>query len=154
MTEMDAQHARERLIKLGLGQEELDALRNQGFVAPEYRVRAGRRWGPCYKLRWRQEGRQRVLYLGIDERAVSEIRAALERWQRTARLHKEVEELFRQTRKSLKSLKNALTPQICVNGKRWHGYETRRPRKPSPEPEPIAKNEISSSEEVLSKSGV
>jgi hypothetical protein len=133
MTAPEAQQAREQLMQLGLGQEELEALRHQGFVAPEFRVRAGRRWGPCYKLRWRQHGRQRVLYLGIDASAVNEIRAALERWQQTARLQKEVERLFRQTRKALQSLKDALSPQISAAGKRWHGYQSRRPRKPSPE---------------------
>ena len=134
MTATEPQHAREQLMQLGLGQEELEALRHQGFVAPEFRVRAGRRWGPCYKLRWRQHGRQRVRYLGIDADAVNEIRAALEGWQQTARLQKEVEGLFRQTRKALRSLKDALSPQISAAGKRWHGYQPRRPRKPSPEP--------------------
>ena len=45
MMATEAQHAREQLMQLGLGQEELEALRHQGFVAPEFRVRAGRRWG-------------------------------------------------------------------------------------------------------------
>ena len=133
MTAQDAQHAGERLMQLGLGEEELDALRHQGFVAPEFRVRAGRRWGPCYKLRWRQHGRQRVLYLGIDEDVVSEIRAALERWQQTARLQKEIEGLFRQTRTAMRSLKDTLAPQISAAGMSWHGYQPRRPRSPPPE---------------------
>ena len=36
----DARQARERLTELGFGQEELEILRGQGFVAPEFRVRA------------------------------------------------------------------------------------------------------------------
>ena len=34
----DARQARERLTELGFGQEELEILRGQGFVAPEFRV--------------------------------------------------------------------------------------------------------------------
>ena len=149
-----AQLARERLTGLGLGLKELESLRDQGFVAPEFRVRAGRRWGPYYKLRWRQNGRQRVRYLGTDESAVGEIRKALKTWQQPVRLEKEVNSLFRQTRKALKSLKDALTPQICDDGKKWHGYESRRPRKPNLESETVESNEIASSVEFSSQAGV
>ena len=150
----DARPARERLTELGLGQEELEILRGQGFVAPEFRVRAGRRWGPCYKLRWRQNGRQRVFYLGTDENAVAEIRKALEAWQQPVRLEKEVNNLFRQTRKALKSLKDALTPQVSDDDKKWHGYTSRRPRKSNVESEAGESNEITGSVEVSSQPGV
>ena len=66
---------------------------------------------------------------GIDENTVSEIREALETWQQPARLEKEVHNLLRHTRKVLKSLKDMLTPQICEDGRKWHGYESRLPRK-------------------------
>ena len=149
----DTQHVRERLMGLGLGPDELKSLRNQGFLASEFRVRAGRRWGPYYKLRWRQNGRQRVLYLGIDENAVSEIRKVLETWQQPVRLEKEVNSLFRRTRRALKSLKDVLTPQICDDGKNWHGYESRRTRKLTLESETAKRNEITSFVEDPSLSG-
>lgn len=130
MIPQEVQHARQRLTGLGLGAEDLESLRSQGFVNPEFRYRSGRRWGPYYKLRWRQNGRQRVLYLGADEIAVSRIRKALEVWQQPVRLAKEAENLLRQTRTALKSLRDLLTPQISEDGRIWHGYGSRRPRNP------------------------
>lgn len=133
MTSVKTQHPGKALESLGLEEEAMEALQHQGFVAEEFRDRAGRRWGPYYKLRWRQDGRQRVRYLGNDTRRVHEIRVALQHWQQVTRLTREVEELFRQSRKALKSLKDALSPQVSAAGKRWHGYQTRRPCKSSSE---------------------
>jgi hypothetical protein len=52
------------LAELGLTDESVLELVNQGFLTAEYRVYCGTRLGPYFKLRWRSKGRQRVKYLG------------------------------------------------------------------------------------------
>ncbi len=80
--ETDSANAGERLLlRLGLTRNDIAALRRQGFIAAEYCVRGGRRFGPYFKLRWRCGGRQRVRYLGRDCRLAEAVAAAVKQLQ-------------------------------------------------------------------------
>jgi hypothetical protein len=63
----------------------------QGVVVAGWRAYRGRRLGPYYRLAYREDGRQRSLYLGRNGPGVERVRHALAqlqggcRWQRTYR---------------------------------------------------------------------
>ena len=104
----------------------LPAEARQGFLAQEFRQ--GR--GPYYKLRWRQGGRQRVLYLGRDPARAERVRALLEHLQRPLRLARQLARLLQETRKHLHKAKSLLESQAQTQGLHYHGYSARRTLSP------------------------
>ena len=113
-----------RLADLGLEPDDHDALQRQGFVSVEYR---GRR-GPFFKLRFRLDGRQRVVYLGQDvgvaeqvQHELAELQAHHKLEQRLARLKAEALALVRES-------KRRLQPYLHCAGLRFHGLEIRGTR--------------------------
>jgi hypothetical protein len=111
------------LSRLGLSKENYQALAQQGYVAAECCWRNGRRLGPYYKLRFRQEGRQRVRYLGRDVVQAERIAEALEALQRPRRLARELSHLMKEARSRLRRLKENLAPHL--DGMYYHGYTAR-----------------------------
>jgi hypothetical protein len=73
----DTVEVRELFTRLGLMPEEVAALARQGSVSQEVRQRSGNPTGLYYKLRWRQQGRQRVTCLGRDRSLANAVLAAL-----------------------------------------------------------------------------
>ena len=100
--------------------------REQGAVVPTWRYTAKRKLGPYYELRYRESGRQRVIYLGRSKELAEMMTEVLRRWQLT---HKQ-ELLLRQTRsqvaKALRRQKLALEQQLQLElGLSLQGYEVR-----------------------------
>ena len=61
------------------------AFSRQGVVVATWREYEGRRLGPYYRLAWREEGRQRSLYLGCSTWVVEKVRELLAGLQRELR---------------------------------------------------------------------
>ena len=112
-----------------LGPAVLAALASQGFVAAE--TRPGR--SPTCKLRWREGGRQRVIYLGSDPATADAVRAGLAALQAPRDARRELARLMARARKELALLKKSLGPAMAARGYRYHGFAARRPRPPAPD---------------------
>jgi len=66
----------------------------QGTIVATWREHEGRRLGPCYRLAWREQGRQRSLYLGCSPwiaEKVRELLAALQKESGEARVLRQLE---------------------------------------------------------------
>ena len=101
-------------------------LARQGFVAADYRVRGGRRFGTYHKLRWRENRRQRVVYLGCDPELAERVKQALETLQRARRLRSELSRLLCAARRQLRQIRRLLEPRAREAGYTLHGYRIRR----------------------------
>lgn len=96
----------------------------QGSVVATWRVRAGKRFGPYFRLAYRRHGRQRSIYLGprpVADR-LRQFLAQLQRPQRRRQLYKRLQT---QVRASLKTAKNHLAQQLAALGVTLKGYEFR-----------------------------
>jgi hypothetical protein len=103
----------------------LQALARQGFIAAEKR---GER--TYCKLRWREQGRQRVRYLGADVVRVEQVRAALARLQCDLQCQRQVRlvrRLLAQARHRLAQAKAILEPYAQALGLYYHGYRLCQP---------------------------
>jgi len=121
------------LARLRLAADEQQALAQQGFVSAEYREQNGRRYGPYFKLRWRQDGRQRVRYLGRDLSRAEQVSAALANLQRSLQLVRDASSMMAEVRKEMRKLKETLEPHLASQGMHLHGYIARRKTKPRSE---------------------
>ena len=111
------------LIALGLQPDELEALRRQGHVTRE---RRGTR--VIAKLRWRQRGQQRVIYLGSDHRQAAAIHAALNALRWPLRFKQRLKARAAQVSKILRSIKPRLAQVADQAGMHFHGRRLRRRR--------------------------
>jgi hypothetical protein len=116
------------LMGLGMSRTEVDCLQDQGFVAAEYRTYQGARLGPYYKLRWRQDGKQRVKYLGQDVEIIVEVSIALAQLQKKRILERQLARMFLEARKSLRRVKQDMTTAMAAMGEYYHGYTSRKRR--------------------------
>ena len=116
----------DELRKLGLSDRELAALARQGFVASE-RLPSG---NPCYKLRFRCDGRQRVCYLGQIPEFADYVRDQLAQHQRPAELRRQITHLPRETARAVRQLKREFAEQLAAAGLHFHGLELRCSRNP------------------------
>ena len=119
------------LAQLGLSTPDLAALAKQGFVSGEYRNRGARRCGPYYKLRWRLDGAQRVLYLGCNPVLAEQVQSALAAWQAARREQRASIALQRSARCALHAAKCAAALLLERDGRYFHGYSVRRRRRGS-----------------------
>ena len=110
-----------RLEGLGLGAEELTAVRRQGFVSRE--TRGG---SVIFKLRFRVAGRPRVKYLGCDEARAAEVQDVLDALQRVRNYDRGLRELSRQANGQLRKSKRQLEPLLKNKGWKFHGRAIRR----------------------------
>ena len=106
-----------------LTEVELTALSAQGFVCRE---RRGTR--SYYKLRFRLQGRQRVLYVGSDLTLANEVQLLLDRLQSEKRIKLELAYWCRMVGQQLRDLKRRLAPLLEAAGFAFHGQAIRRPR--------------------------
>ena len=97
---------------------------SQGSVVATWRVRAGKRFGPYYRLAYRRHGRQRSIYLGPRHLAYR-LREFLAQLQRPHRRHQLYKRLQAQVRASLKHAKAQLAQQLAPLAITLKGYEFR-----------------------------
>ena len=115
------------LAQVGLTPAESTALKSQGFVSAETR---GQRC-TVYKLRFRIDGRQRVLYLGTNPLVADAVRAALRSLQKARRTRRNLRALIDQANRLLRESKSQLLADAKQEGYRFHGRALRRPRRPA-----------------------
>jgi len=109
---------------LPIGSADRDALKQQGFVAAEYRHDRG----PYFKLRYRVNGRQRVVYLGTNAWLADEIRRELAQLQADRRGDRELARLADEAHDVLRKSKQRLEGELRRVGLKFHGYAIRRSR--------------------------
>jgi len=100
-------------------------LARAGSVVATWRTYRGRRLGPYYRLSYREDGRQRSIYLGRSPGLVERVRGLLQDWQRPVRQANE----FRRTRavlmKDLRRQKVAWHRELRAAGLYSRGYVVR-----------------------------
>ncbi len=100
----------------------------QGSVVAAWRNYGDRRLGPYYRLVWREDGRQRTLYLGRQSPLVDDVRHLLATIQARTRFQREVRKRrARFRREVLRPLKRYLDQTFLVYGGGLYlkGYELR-----------------------------
>lgn len=128
----------ELLRSTGLSPSELEHLARQGFVSTEHTVRNGRRIARQFKLRWREEGRQKVLYLGRNPELAKQVAAAVAFLQQPRRLARKTSTLLRSASRQLRHSKQHLASAVADLRLYFHGSRLRR-RRASAKP-PTRKN--------------
>jgi hypothetical protein len=116
------------LAELGLTDEDVLALANQGFLTAEYRDYCGTRLGPYFKLRWRSNGRQRVKYLGRDVNRAEVISNAIANLREGKRIQEQLAELVAEARQSLRRAKQAMDTTMANQDRYFHGFTGRKKR--------------------------
>jgi len=102
---------------------ELRLLSRQGFVSSE-RLASGR---PVYKLRFRAAaGRQRVLYVGVNQQHAEDLRRHLQTLQRARFERRELQRLWIESRGTLRRWRSVLAPLLLPHGYVFHGFILRR----------------------------
>jgi hypothetical protein len=117
--------ARRYLASLGLSDADLAAVARQGSVNDERRSEHS----VVYKLRYRREGRQRVLYLGSNAEAAERARQAISELQAERRIELAVGRLHREAAQLLREGKQRLAGPLAAAGFRFHGRAIRRLRR-------------------------
>lgn len=112
------------LSRLGLSHADLEELKSQGFVGAQSREPSR----PCFVLRFRSGGRQKVRYIGTDPVRAEQIRRELAALQEERKHELELGRLTRQARRMLRETKVALEPVLNATGYIFHGRAIRRPR--------------------------
>lgn len=122
--QQELRSAADDLAALGFGNDEIAALKRQGFVSHE--SRGGH---VIYKLRFRLHGRQRVRYFGADAERAEQVERLLERLQRGRRIKKQLRDIRHYASKELRETKLRLKPFVENAGLIFHGLAIRRPRR-------------------------
>lgn len=108
-----------------------DIFSRQGSVVATKRTYGGRSLGPFYSLRFRDEGRQRAVYLGRSQVLAGRVESLLSEARTGLRERRLVERLRRQARARLRQCKAMLQKDLAMLGLRLKGFEIRRRRDPS-----------------------
>lgn len=101
----------------------------QGSVAVSWRRRGARVYGPYYRLIYREESRQRSLYLGRVGALVEEVRQRLATMQAPRRARRLAEQRRRQAAAALRASKAHVNLGLRAWGLRLQGFEVRGWRK-------------------------
>lgn len=112
------------LTRLRLDDEQLAALKCQGFVARE---RRGNGYY-VYKLRFRQKGRQKVRYVGTDAALADRVRRELQILQAAVQRRRRLRRFSREARSLLRTAKGRLSASLEPCGFAFHGLAIRRKR--------------------------
>lgn len=102
-----------------------DLFCRQGHVAASYRCRNGKRFGPYYRLSYREEGRQRSIYLGPAGELVERVRQALTTRQRPVTQYRLFDRMAEQIRSSLRIQRLRVGALLRPFGLRLKGAEVR-----------------------------
>jgi hypothetical protein len=97
----------------------------QGHVAATWRCRNGKRFGPYYRLAYRENGRQHSIYLGRASEQVEMVRRQLELLQRSRIERRAIRRLENHIRASLRLEKLHLAALLRPYGLRLKGFEVR-----------------------------
>jgi hypothetical protein len=106
-----------------------DLFARQGSVVASWRRRGTRTYGPYYRLIYREEGRQRSVYLGTAGGLVEEVRGRLLALQAPLRGRRAIERSRRQAAALMRASKARLNLQLRPWGLRLQGFEVRGWRK-------------------------
>jgi hypothetical protein len=121
---------------LNLLREDPTRFANQGTVVATWRTYRGRRLGPYCRLTWRENGRQRSIYLGRQSPLVDEVRRLLHEAQtirRMIRQHRRNMALFRENvirplRQYLDEIFRLFGNGLYIKGSDIGGIKTAGPR--------------------------
>ena len=96
-----------------------------GSVVATYRTRGNRRFGPYYRLIYRQHRRQHSLYLGPSEQRAAQVRQLLAELQRPRDDRLAIRRSHRLRKATLLQLKREWQHVARVYGLRPHGWNVR-----------------------------
>lgn len=113
------------LRRLGLGEEELTALRRKGYLVQDDR---GHGHAGYWRLRFRFNGQTRTLYLGRDAQLAEQVRVELAVLQGERRRNRQIAQLTSETKKVLRAAKQRLEPVLNELGFHFHGNAMRKTR--------------------------
>ena len=102
-----------------------DLFARQGSVVQSWRHVDGKRYGPYYRLTYREDGRQRAVYLGRAGSLVEEVRQRLAALQRPWRQHRAWTRMRRDLFRSMRQAKAQMDRQLRPLGLRMQGFEVR-----------------------------
>lgn len=102
-----------------------DLFRHQGAVVESWRTRNGHRFGPYYRLAYREDGRQQSRYLGTDGELANEIRKLLVELQEPAERERKHRRQLRVLRKELARHKAIWGEELAKIGLARKGAEVR-----------------------------
>ncbi len=113
-----------------------DRFAGQGAVVATWRTYRGRRLGPYYRLAWRENGRQRSIYLGRQGPIVEEVRLLLHQAHTSRRIRREhrlriarlQKELIRPIRQYIKEIFRLFGNGLYIKGSEIRGIRTAGPR--------------------------
>jgi hypothetical protein len=111
-------------LAVRLGPAALATLAEQGSVSAELR-RGG---ATTFKLRFRQDGRQRVVYVGSDPARAEHVRGGLRALQAARDLARRFARLKAQARAAMTLARDRLAPDLAAAGYHFHGFTPRRTR--------------------------
>ena len=97
----------------------------QGSVVATWRKYGEKKLGPYWRLVYREEGRQRTVYLGRFGTLVRLVRARLRHLQQYRDLRRFINRTVRQTKASLRTVKQDLAMRLRRWGLRLKGWEVR-----------------------------
>ena len=97
----------------------------QGSVVASWRRRGTKTYGPYYRLIYREEGRQRSLYLGGAGGLVEEVRGRLLALQAPLRSRRAMGRVRRHAAAAMRASKAQLNLQLRPWGLRLQGFEVR-----------------------------
>ncbi len=100
-------------------------LARQGAIVPSWRYRAGRKLGPYYRLAYRDQGRQKSIYLGASQALVQKIRALLDEIHRPRERRKEWLRMRPILWASIRQQKAQWNQVVRAYGLYTRGYELR-----------------------------
>lgn len=110
---------------LGLLAARPDLFRQQGSVATSWRHRGEKRFGPYYRLRYREGGCSQSIYLGQAGPLVDRVRQTLDALQAPFRQYRALVDLERRIRDALRIDRRQLNAQLRPFGLRLKGFEVR-----------------------------
>jgi len=102
-----------------------EVLARAGSVVATWRTYRGRRLGPYYRLSYREDGRQRSIYLGRSSQLAEHVRGLLTDCQRPARQAHELRRTRAVLMKDLRRQKAAWDQELQAAGLYARGYVVR-----------------------------
>jgi hypothetical protein len=106
-------------------EERRETIERQGTVVSTWRIHQGRKLGPYYRLAWREDGRQRSVYLGRSEELAQAVEQRLDELQRPLRRERQLKDQIRRAWAALRAYKLVWASQLAVYGLYLHGWEAR-----------------------------
>jgi hypothetical protein len=99
-----------------------------GAVVADFRTRDGRRFGPYYRVAFRQNGRQRSIYLGPSQPLADRVANLLAELKRPTHQHRAVRRLRTRLRAELRAQKSIVERELAPHGFHMRGFAAHRKR--------------------------